>query len=58
MMLLPMLPGIWVAFGAVRAILRLDELERKVLLEGIAVSFAITLIPVMSMGWAWRARRS
>ena len=45
-----MIPGAWIAFGVVRAILKLDELERRVLLEGMAVSFVITLILVMSMG--------
>ncbi len=48
--LLPMLPGMVIAVGIVRAILQLDELQRKILLEGIAVSFASTLILVMSLG--------
>jgi hypothetical protein len=48
--LLPMAPGIFIALGVVRAILKLDELERKVLLEGMAISFALTLILVLSMG--------
>jgi len=48
--LLPMIPGIAIAIGVMRAILQLDELERKVLLEGMAVSFVCTLILVLSMG--------
>ncbi len=48
--LTPMLPGIVIAFGVVRAIMQLDELERKALLEGLAVSFMGTLMLVMSMG--------
>ncbi len=48
--LTPMLPGIVIAFGVVRAIMQLDELERKALLEGLAVSFVGTLMLVMSMG--------
>jgi hypothetical protein len=48
--LLPMIPGLFIAMGVVRAILKLDELQRKILLEGIAVSFACTFILVMSFG--------
>ncbi len=48
--LLPMVPGVFIALGVVRAIMQLDELERKILLEGMAVSFACTLILVLSMG--------
>jgi hypothetical protein len=48
--LLPMIPGVFIALGVVRAILRLDELERKILLEGMAISFTLTLILVLSMG--------
>ncbi len=33
-----------------RAILQLDELERRILLEGIAFSFAMTFILVLSFG--------
>lgn len=47
---LPMIPGIYLGLGVIRAILQLDELERKILLEGIAVSYAITLILVLSFG--------
>ena len=49
--LLPMLPGIWLAFGVVRAIRRLDELERKNLLDGIVFSFAATLILTIGLGF-------
>ena len=48
--LLPMVPGIWIAIGVLRAIQKLDEMERLILLEGIAVSFMGTLILVMSLG--------
>ena len=33
--LTPMIPGIWMAAGVVRAIQKLDELERRILLEGV-----------------------
>lgn len=49
--LTPMLPGIWIAIGILRAIQKLDELERLVLLEGVAVSFMGTLILVLSLGF-------
>ena len=48
--LLPMIPGVLIALGVVRAIMKLDELERKILLEGMAISFTCTLILVLSMG--------
>ena len=48
--LAPMLPGIWMALGMLRAITRLDELERRILLEAAAGSFAITLLLMLSMG--------
>jgi hypothetical protein len=49
--LLPMLPGIWLAVGVVRAIRRLDELERKNLLDGMVFSFAGTLILTIGLGF-------
>ena len=49
--LTPMIPGIWIAIGMVRAIQKLDELERMILLEGISVSFMGTLILVLSLGF-------
>lgn len=48
--LLPIAPGIVIALGVVRAILQLDELERKILLQGMAVSFACTFVLVLSLG--------
>jgi uncharacterized membrane protein (DUF485 family) len=49
--LTPIVPGIWIVIGVARAIQRLDEMERLVLLEGIAVSFMGTLILVLSLGF-------
>ena len=49
--LLPMVPGIWIAIGIVRAIQQLDEMERLILLEGMAVSFMGTFILVLSLGF-------
>jgi hypothetical protein len=49
--LTPMLPGIFIVAGVVRAIWQLDEMERMVLLQGIVVSFVGTLVLVMSLGF-------
>jgi len=48
--LAPMLPGIFIALGILRAIRRLDELAQKILLEGMSVSFFFTLILTLSLG--------
>ena len=49
--LTPMIPGTLIALGIVRAIQQVDEMERLILLEGLAVSFTGTLILVLSMGF-------
>jgi hypothetical protein len=49
--LLPMIPGLFLVFGIVRAIQRLDELSRKIILDSVAVSFMATLILVISLGY-------
>lgn len=49
--LTPMVPGVWIAINVLRAIQKLDELERRILLEGIAVSFMGTFILVLSLGF-------
>lgn len=48
--LAPMLPGIWMAWGILRATRKLDELSRKILLDGMAVSFCFTLVLTLSLG--------
>ncbi len=48
--LAPMLPGIFIALGILRAIRKLDELAQKILLEGMAVSFVFTLVLTLSLG--------
>ena len=48
--LAPMLPGIWMTWGIVRAIRKLDELARKILLDGMVVSFCFTLVLTLSLG--------
>jgi hypothetical protein len=49
--LLPMVPGLWLALGTVRAYSRLDELERKNLQNGMVFSFVLTLILMISLGF-------
>ena len=48
--LLPMVPGLFLVVGLVRAIGRLDELARKILLESMVFAFALTLILTMGLG--------
>jgi len=48
--LLPMIPGLFIAVGVLRAIRKLDELAQKTLLEAIAISFGFTLILTLSLG--------
>lgn len=45
-----MLPGVFIVLGVVRAIRKLDELAHKILMEGIAVSFVLTLVLTLSLG--------
>ena len=48
--LLPLVPGLFLVVGMVRAIGRLDELARKILLESIVFAFALTLILTLGLG--------
>jgi Kef-type K+ transport system membrane component KefB len=48
--LLPILPAIFIAFGILRAIGKLDEMERRVLLEAAAFSFIGTFLLLTSIG--------
>ena len=47
---LPIIPGIAIALGILRAISRLDEMERRILVEGAAFSFTITMLLLLTMG--------
>jgi hypothetical protein len=49
--LMPILPVAFVAYIAVRDILSVDELERKIQFESIAVSFALTAIVTIGYGF-------
>jgi len=48
--LLPMIPGLFLAFGVVRVTSKIDEMERRILLEAVAFSFIFTLILLLSFG--------
>ena len=48
--LLPMIPGIFLAFGILRVTIKIDEMERRILLEAVAFSFIFTLILLLSFG--------
>ena len=48
--LVPMIPGLFLVLGLVRAIGKLDELARKILLESMVFAFALTLILTMGLG--------
>ena len=48
--ILPMLPGAFIVFGIMRAVRQLDEMERRILLEAAAFSFAFTLFWLLSQG--------
>jgi hypothetical protein len=46
--LLPMIPGVFIAYGIVRMTTQLDEMERRILLEAAAFGFIFTLILLLS----------
>jgi len=48
--LLPLIPGIFIARGIYKAIQQLDEMEKRILLDGMAISFAATFILLLTMG--------
>lgn len=48
--LLPMIPGLFLTFGIIRVTSKIDEMERRILLEAVAFSFILTLILLLSFG--------
>lgn len=48
--LLPMLPGFAIALGIVRLSAKLDEMERRILLESAAFSLILSLLLMLSLG--------
>lgn len=49
--LLPLVPGIFLTLGILRAIRKLDEMSRMILVNGIEISFAFTLFLTISLGF-------
>ena len=47
--ILPMIPAIFLAFGFVKAVSKLDELERKIILEASAFSLIITILGMIAL---------
>jgi hypothetical protein len=48
--LLPMIPGLFLAFRIVQTTSKIDEMERRILLEAVSFSFIFTLILLLSFG--------
>jgi Kef-type K+ transport system membrane component KefB len=47
---LPILPAIAIALGMLQALSKLDEMERRILVESAAFSFTITMLFLLTMG--------
>jgi len=48
--LLPALPAVAVAWAVIRHVRRIDDYQRRVLLEGIAVGFALAMLASITLG--------
>jgi hypothetical protein len=46
--LLPILPGLFLTLGIVRMTSKIDEMERRIVLEAVAFSFIFTMILLLS----------
>ena len=49
--ILPMLPGAFIVFGIMRTIRKLDEMERRILLEAAAFGFVFTMFWLLSQAF-------
>lgn len=45
-----MIPGLFLAIGIIRTINKLDEMGRKIIIDSAAVTFAVTLFVVLTLG--------
>ncbi len=50
LVILPMIPGIFIALGIVKMSAKIDEMERRILLEAVAFSFILSVIFMLSQG--------
>ena len=48
--LLPLIPGLFLTFGIVRVTSKIDEMERRIILEAAAFGFVFTLLLLLSFG--------
>ena len=46
---LPMLPAVYLAVGLVRAVSKLDELEKKIILEACAMTLVVTFLGLIAL---------
>jgi hypothetical protein len=53
---LPVLPMIWIAVAVLRHLRRIDEYQRRQLLSGFAVGFAVAMLASISLGILESAR--
>ncbi len=49
--MIPLIPGIFIAVGIFRAMAQLDELERRIIFEAVALSFTLTLLLLLSLSF-------
>lgn len=54
-MALPIFPAIFLALGLINTINKLDELERKIILEAASFSFVVTFLVLMVLGFFTKA---
>ena len=47
--ILPMIPAVYMGFGLVRAVSKLDELEQKIILEACGFSLVITFLGLIAL---------
>lgn len=48
--LTPIIPGFFIATGIINMLRKLDELSQRVILESMAITFAATLMLLLSLG--------
>jgi hypothetical protein len=49
--LLPVLPALWVVRAVARHIARIDDYQRLLLLQGLAIGFAIAMVAAITVGF-------
>lgn len=49
--LLPVLPAVWTVRAVLRHIRRIDDYQRLLLLEGLAVGFAVAMVTAVTVGF-------